>query len=131
MNSITIIGRLTTDPVHAVRDVAGVTMNVANFTVAVNSRNSAGQERTDFFKVGVWRGAADACAAYLKKGSRVAVRGSVGLAQRTYNGRVYTDLTVHNAQVEFLDSAPATIQQTGEPEQPVEETEDEELPFDV
>ena len=132
MNNLTIIGRLTADPVCAQRDVAGAKMDVCNFTVAVNSRNSAGNERTDFFKVGMWRSAAVACGAYLKKGTRVAVTGSVSLAQRTYQGRILTDLTVHNARVEFLDA----VQQTQEPagvnadELPPEDYDDDDLPFE-
>lgn len=145
MNKVVIIGRLTADPVHAVRNVAGVTMNVCNFTVAVNSRNSAGNERTDFFKVGVWQGAADACAAYLKKGSLVGVSGSVGVDQRTYNGKVYTNMVVHNARVEFLNKLPSTTAasvdtdvSTTDEEEPIisneaeniaEETDDDDLPF--
>lgn len=104
MNTITIIGYLTKDPAYAVRDVAGKEMSVCNFTVAVNAKNSAGQERTDYFKVGTWLGTADACAKYLKKGSRVAVHGSVGLDQHTDKGKVYTDLVVFKVkEVEFLD----------------------------
>ena len=124
MNTITIIGRLTADPVYAVRNVSGVTMNVANFTVAVNSKNSAGQERTDYFKVAVWRGVADACAAYLHKGDLVAVLGSIGMEQREYNGRIYTNLVIHKAQVQFLEKLPSKVNANPAVETPANNEED-------
>lgn len=77
MNRIIIVGNLTKDPVKKVLENKD-DCSVANFIVAVN-RPKVGDKKqeTDYFPVVAWRGLADTCAKYLKKGSRVLVSGSM------------------------------------------------------
>lgn len=76
MNKVFLIGNLTRDP-ELSQTNSGV--SVCRIAIAVNRRfsNADGSREVDFFNVSVWRNQADSCAKYLKKGSKVAVSGSI------------------------------------------------------
>lgn len=73
INCLTITGRLTRDP--EVRYTSGGKA-VCSFAVAVDS-GWGEKKRTSFFDVQVWDKAGESCGQHLKKGSRVAVTGSM------------------------------------------------------
>jgi len=85
MNRCMIIGNLTRDP--ELRSIPSTGTSVCNFTVAVSRRfsNQAGEREADFIPVVVWRGQAESCARYLRKGSQVAVAGSI--QTRSYDAK--------------------------------------------
>ena len=102
MNKVVIIGNLTRDP-ELTTTANGV--NFCRFTVAVgrNFTSSDGEREADFLPVIAWRNQADNCYKYIKKGSKVAVVGSV--QTRNYEGndgqrRYITEIVAEN--VEFL-----------------------------
>lgn len=104
MNRVFLIGNLTRDP-----EVTFTANDVANcrFSVAVTRRyNSAsGAKETDFFTVVCWRGLADNCGKYLRKGSKVGICGSI--QNRSYEGndgtkRYSTEIVAD--EVQFLSS---------------------------
>jgi single-strand DNA-binding protein len=103
MNSLTIIGNLAKDPELRTTS-AGI--NVCSFSVAVNDRKGS-SETVTWFKVIAWRKLADICKAYLTKGSKVAVTGSVSVSQYESNGKHYCSLDVTANDVEFLGSRKA------------------------
>lgn len=74
LNRIVLIGRLTRDPElrYTPNGVA-----VATFTLAVDRQftNSQGERETDFINIVTWRGLAENCANYLKKGRLAAADG--------------------------------------------------------
>lgn len=76
MNKVILIGNLTKDP-----ELSTTTNGVSlcKFTLAVPRKyTGANGERTaDFLQIIVWRGTADNCYKYLKKGSKAAVTGSI------------------------------------------------------
>lgn len=75
MNLVAMIGNLTRDP--ELRTTQGGEV-CCSFTIAVNRPKSKnGEEKADFFSVKVYRGQAEACNTYLRKGSKVAVNGSM------------------------------------------------------
>ena len=76
MNRIVIMGNLTKDP--ELRQT-GSGVSVCTFSVAASRRfkNSSGEREADFLNIVTWRGLADNCYRYLKKGNRVAVSGSI------------------------------------------------------
>ena len=76
LNCAVIMGRLTADP-ELRQTPSGV--SVVRFTVAVDRGYvKQGEERqTDFINVVAWRGSADFVAKYFKKGSMIAVQGSI------------------------------------------------------
>ena len=76
MNKVYLIGNLTRDP-----ELSNTTSGVAvcRLSIAVGRRfaNADGSRDTDFFNVTAWRATAENCARYLKKGSKIAVVGSI------------------------------------------------------
>ncbi len=102
MNKVFLIGNLTRDP-ELTETPNGVM--VCRFSIAVSREyaNADGNRETDFFNITVWRGRAEVCGKYLKKGSKVAVVGS--LQNRSYEDkdgvkRTVTDIIAN--EVEFL-----------------------------
>ncbi|MBR6688357.1 MAG: single-stranded DNA-binding protein [Clostridia bacterium] len=108
MNKVYLIGNLTRDPELA-ETSSGI--KVCRFAIAVNRTyaQSDGTRETDFFNITVWRNQAENCGRYLKKGSKVAIVGS--LQNRSYEDkdgikRNVTDIIA--SEVEFLASRSAT-----------------------
>ena len=134
MNKVILIGNLTRDPDYG-ETQSGISF--CNFSIAVNRpyNDSNGERQTDFFNIKTWRGQADNCAKYLRKGSKVGVVGS--LQTRTYedndgNKRNVTEIIAN--EVEFLSSAnkgddsdETTRAQRSRPE--LEPIDDGDLPF--
>ncbi|MDY6367172.1 MAG: single-stranded DNA-binding protein [Clostridia bacterium] len=135
MNKVILVGNLTRDP-ELTETPNGVP--VCRFSIAV-SRDYAsanGNRETDFFNITVWRGRAENCGKYLKKGNKVAVVGS--LQNRSYEDkdgikRNVTDVIAN--EVEFLtpknaqsdDDAPMESVKKERPE--LEAIDDNQLPF--
>lgn len=106
MNKLTIIGNLTRDPQLRTTQTG---VNVCDFTVAVNRRQSAQQRQNgqqpeaDFFRVTAWRELGENCSKYLAKGRNVAVVGPVSVSTYTGNdGVTRANLEVTADDVEFL-----------------------------
>ena len=104
MNKVYLIGNLTRDP-----EVAETSGGVpyCRFSIAVNRNftNADGAREADFFNIIVWRGQAEPCGRFLKKGSKIAIVGS--LQTRTYEDkdgvkRTVTDIVA--SEVEFLNT---------------------------
>lgn len=102
MNKVYLIGNLTRDP-EVSETNSGVPF--CRFSIAVNRTfvNADGNRETDFFNITVWRNQAENCGKFLKKGSKVAVVGS--LQNRSYEDkegvkRTVTDIVA--SEVEFL-----------------------------
>jgi len=76
MNKVLLIGNLTKDPELSTTS-SGVSL--CKFTLAVPRKytTSAGDREADFLPVIVWRGLADNCYKFLKKGSKASVSGSI------------------------------------------------------
>ena len=81
MNKVILVGNLTRDP-ELSETPNGVA--VCRFSIAVSRdyASSDGTRETDFFNITVWRGRAENCGKYLKKGNKVAIVGS--LQTRSY-----------------------------------------------
>lgn len=139
MNKVILIGNLTRDP-ELTETPSGVA--VCRFAIAVSRdyANSDGTRETDFFNITVWRGRAENCGRYLKKGNKVAVIGS--LQNRSYEDkdgikRNVTDVVAN--EVEFLTpkgagdnegmmDEPTTVSAKRERPQ-LEALDDNQLPF--
>ena len=136
MNKVYLIGNLTRDP-----ELSETSSGAAfcRFSIAVNRNftNAEGNREADFFNIAVWRAQAENCAKYLKKGSKVAIVGS--LQNRSYEDREGVKRTVTDivaSEVEFLSTGARG--EDGVEESPVstkkgsvqlEEVEDDNLPF--
>lgn len=130
MNKVILIGNLTREP-ELSETPSGVA--VCRFSIAVSRdyTNADGERETDFFNVTVWRGRAETCGKYLKKGNKVGVVGR--LQNRSYEDkdgikRSVTDVIAE--EVEFLTPKQAENTTTAEkPKRPKLEVTQEELPF--
>ena len=137
MNKVILVGNLTRDP-ELSETPNGVA--VCRFSIAVSRdyANSDGTRETDFFNITVWRGRAENCGKYLKKGNKVAVVGS--LQTRSYEDkdgikRNVTDIVAN--EVEFLtpknaqgsDAEDAPVSKTTRERPQLEAIDDNQLPF--
>lgn len=134
MNKVLLIGNLTRDP-ELLSTNTGV--SYCRFSVAVNRAyaNSEGQREVDFFNIIVWRTLAESCGKYLKKGSKVAISGS--LQNRTYDDKDNIRRTVTEVvatDVEFLPSASThkdegTFSTQEESKPTLKEQDSDDIPF--
>ena len=109
MNKCILVGNLTKDP-ELTTTSNGVA--VCRFAIAVTRdyANAEGNREADFFNITVWRGRAENCGKYLKKGNKVAIVGS--LQTRSYEDkdgikRTVTDVIAN--EVEFLTPRNVTV----------------------
>lgn len=137
MNKVILVGNLTRDP-ELSETPNGVA--VCRFSIAVSRdyANNEGNRETDFFNITVWRGRAENCGKYLRKGNKVAIVGS--LQTRSYEDkdgikRNVTDVVA--SEVEFLtprnangdsEAEVGTVSARREPPQ-LEAIDDNQLPF--
>ena len=138
MNKVYLIGNLTRDPEMS-ETPSGVPFCRLGLAVNRPYTGSDGERATDFFNITVWRTQAENCGRYLKKGSKVAVLGS--LQSRTYEDkegqkRTVTDIVA--SEVEFLTSRSASDAQPDDDARPAPARkkpeleimpDDENLPF--
>lgn len=104
MNKVILIGNLARDP-ELITTNNGVSLCKFSLAVQRNFSASDGEREADFLSIVVWRGQAENCYKYLKKGSKAAVSGSI--QTRSYEGtdgtkRYITEIVADN--VEFLSS---------------------------
>ncbi|NCA66936.1 MAG: single-stranded DNA-binding protein [Clostridia bacterium] len=122
MNKVLLIGNLTKDPELSTTS-SGI--SVCKFTIAVSRR--FGNNETDFLPVIAWRGQAENCSKFLKKGSKAAICGSI--QTRSYDAndgskRYITEIVAD--EVQFLSTKAA-----GEEDAAITEMKpiDDALPF--
>lgn len=107
LNRCILIGRLCADP--SLRYTPQGTA-VCNFTLAINRKFN--REETDFIDIVTWKGLAENCANYLKKGSLCAIEGRIQV--RTYEnneGQKRKAFEVVADDVRFLDSKKSSQQE--------------------
>lgn len=141
MNKVFLIGNLTRDP-ELTETSGGV--SVCHFAIAVNRSyaSSDGERQTDFFNVTAWRGTAENVAKFCKKGSKVAVSGSIQIRQYDdQQGNKRTAVDIVAQEVEFLNrvtssdgdysaAAPVSAPKGGRKKPALEAfDDDEDMPF--
>ena len=135
MNKVILVGNLTRDP-ELSETPSGIA--VCRFSIAVSRdyANAEGNRETDFFNITVWRGRAEVCGKYLKKGNKVAIVGSI--QTRSYEDkdgikRNVTDIIA--SEVEFLspktqgEEMDTTVVSTRRERPQLEAIDDNQLPF--
>lgn len=113
MNKVFLIGNLTRDP-ELTKTPSGV--SVCHFSIAVNRPYTQGdaERQTDFFNCTAWRGLGDNIARYQRKGSKVAVSGSIQLRNYEDNqGVKRTAVDIICQDVEFLSAKGAGSDDSG------------------
>ena len=104
MNKVLLVGNLTKDP-ELTTTTNGI--SVCRFSIAVSRRyvGASGERETDFINIVVWRGQAENCHKYLKKGSKCGIVGT--LQTRSYDAqdgskRYVTEVVAD--EVEFIST---------------------------
>lgn len=114
MNKVMLIGNLAKDP-ELITTNNGVSL--CKFTLAVQRRfaGTDGEREADFLPIIVWRGQAENCYKYLKKGSKAAISGSVQTRsyEATDGSRRYMTEIIAD-EVEFLASKGGTDSDDGD-----------------
>lgn len=102
MNVFFGIGHLTADPI--IGTTSGTGVSVARYTLAIPRCRTGEQQATDFIRCKAFGKGADFAAKYLRKGQRVAVRGSLQVSKYEKDGTPQTMVEVVVAQQEFCDA---------------------------
>lgn len=130
MNKVMLIGHVGKEP--DVRTVNNV--KVATFTFATTERGYTLQngtqvpERTDWHNIVVWRGLADVCEKYVKKGDKLYLEGKVrtrSYEDQNKNKRFVTEIFVEN--MEMLSAKKAEEHQ--QVAAPLPSSTEDDLPF--
>lgn len=131
MNECILIGNLTKDP--EISTTSNGT-SVCRFTIAVPRRfsNAEGERETDFINVVAWRALADNCHKFIKKGSKVAVNGSI--QNRSYDAtdgtkRYVTEIIATNVEFLSTKSGDASEPKRDDEVSKLQPIDDEGLPF--
>ena len=104
MNKAILIGNLTKDPES---NIIGDNTSVCKFTIAVNRSYTKkdGTRDADFIPIVCWRGTADICSRYLRKGSKVGICGNIQTRSYEANDGTKRYITeVVADEVQFLSS---------------------------
>ncbi len=104
MNKVILVGNLANDPEPRTTQ-SGISQSTFRIAVQRRFANAQGVREADFFTVIAWRQNADFCNRYLKKGSKVALDGSI--QNRSYDAqdgskRYVTEIIADN--IEFASS---------------------------
>lgn len=134
MNKVVLIGNLVRDPEITTTN-SGV--SVCRFSLAVQRRFSSaeGGNTADFFNIVVWRGLAENCHKFLRKGSKCAVSGRIqNSSYEAQDGSKRYTTEIVAEDVEFLGTKPADGVDTPAPKSSnasgeLEPIDDDSLPF--
>lgn len=74
INSVVLMGRLTAEP-ELRSTTSGI--SITRFTIAVNRYSKDGEDKADFINITAWRKTAEIVSKYFRKGSMIAVQGSI------------------------------------------------------
>lgn len=132
MNKVILIGNLTKDPEITTTN-SGI--SVTRFSIAVGRKftNQNGEREVDFFNIVAWRGLADTCHKYLKKGNKCCVVGNIQNRSYEQDGikRIFTEITAED--IEFLSPKSEASEGSFEPKSnevsDLEQIDDDNLPF--
>lgn len=80
MNRVVLIGNLTKDPEFMV-----TSNDIANCKFSIAVTRNYNKRETDYFTIVCWRGLAENCNKYLRKGSKVGISGSI--QNKNYEGK--------------------------------------------
>ena len=104
LNISLLEGRLTRDP----QLIAVGSNELCKFNIAVNSSYKNGEafkDSVDFFSITAWDKLANPCSKYLKKGSKVRVRGRLKQENWTSpEGRKMSKILIDASKVDFLSN---------------------------
>ena len=137
MNKVILIGRVSSD-ISMNKTQSGT--ETATFSVAVDRNLGAGKEKgTDFIRCVAWGKTATFLGQYFSKGKQIALEGNIKTGSYEKDGVKHYTTDVWVDKVEFVGSkgdggqqtqtAPAKVETTSAPTEPVENINSEDCPF--
>lgn len=103
MNNLSLVGRLTADPI--LKELDGG-KKVSNITLAVQRpfKNYEGIYETDFIPITLWQGLAESLSTYCVKGSQIAVSGRMQMKSSFFHDKPIQTIEIIGEKVSFLSS---------------------------
>ena len=139
MNSVILVGRLTTDP--ELRYTSGENAKATTrFTVAVNRpfKNAEGNYDADFIRCVAWDRSAETICKWLNKGSAICINGNIRTGsyknkdgQTVYTTEVWVDRFEFVGGRNSNDSAPQKNTKVDTTGWSSKDDDDEDVPWDV
>lgn len=133
MNSVVLVGNLCKD-VEMLQ--VGNTQKVDNVVAVLRGRDASGNQVTDFIPVRIWGTQAQFASAYLKKGSKVAVNGTIRVdmwenEDGTKRSSTYVNvINIENLTPRDAQQQPQQNTQRQQPQAPTDiNINDDDLPF--
>ena len=112
LNRIIIQGRLCADP-EIRQTPGGVKVSSLRLAVERDYKPEGGERETDFISVTAWKGAAEFCERYLRKGRMAIVSGRLQMRSWTdKDGGKRTSYEVNAENLYFGDSKPSEAAET-------------------
>lgn len=104
MNNVSIVGRLTADPV--LKDLEGG-KKVTNITLAVSRpfKNHDGLYETDFIPITLWQGLAESLTQFCTKGTQIAVSGRLQMNSSYVGDKPIQTIELIAEKISFLSSS--------------------------
>ena len=102
INQVVFTGRLTQDP-ELRATTAGISVTMLRVAIQRGPGPDGADRGAALYDVEVWRGRADACADYLAKGRRIAVRARLEHREWTTEGKRRERNYLVADEVKFLD----------------------------
>ncbi len=106
LNKVMLIGNVGRDPEVRYLDGQGGNAKVATFTLATTERyrdrNNELRENTEWHNIVAWRGNADVCEKYVRKGTQLFIEGRIRTRSwddQTGNKRYTTEIIADNLQM--------------------------------
>lgn len=118
LNEVTLIGNLESDPEYYRSErgqAARCILSVATYE-EWRDRSGEGKSHTEWHRVVVWGGQADACGSYLQRGRLVWIRGRIRTRVYERDGQERTTYEVFATRVQFLGHGTPSQQQHGDAE---------------
>lgn len=123
MNVSVLVGVLGKDP--ELRNIKGSDNSVCNFSIATRGY----KDSTDWHNIECWGKTAENCAKYLKKGSKVSIKGEIKNNNYESNGVNHYGYKINAERVEFLDSKNSESKPQNNEQKGFEEVKDDDIPF--
>lgn len=128
MNNVILLGRLTRDPASRNVQTADGEIETARFTLAVDRRGAKEGQTADFISCQAFRKQAEFVNKYLKRGTKVCLRGHIQTGSYTNKeGQTVYTTDVVAETIEFAESRAAQAEAVKSETQ--DGLEDEGLPF--
>lgn len=128
MNNVILLGRLTRDPASRNVQTADGEIETARFTLAVDRRGAKEGQTADFISCQAFRKQAEFVNKYLKRGTKVCLRGHIQTGSYTNkDGQTVYTTDVVAETIEFAESRAAQAEAVKSETQ--DGLEDEGLPF--